>query len=95
MINDSLAASTGLPTGKKTHRGRRSRGKGSPSTQTHLKAINASMASGDHDGAKKAALHLANALHKARKDTVKQSPLRPPAALESEGMLGSDPRGGY
>lgn len=53
------------------------------------------MASGDHDGAKKAALHLANALHKARKDTVKQSPLRPPAALESEGMLGSDPRGGY
>lgn len=95
MNANALAAMTGLAVGKKTHRGRRSRGKGSPSTQTHLASINASMKGGDHEGAKKSALALVNALHKTRKAAVQQSKLRPPATLESQGMLGSDPRGGY
>lgn len=80
MNINALSAMTGIPAGKKgTHRGRRSRGKskGSPSTNTHLSAINASMAAGDHASAKKSALMLANALHKSAKgkgapDTVSQ-----------------------
>lgn len=86
MNTNALAALTGMPSGKKTHRGRRSRGKGSsPSTQTHLDSINASMKSDDHGSAMKSGLALVNALHKAQKKAAATNKLRPPGALESEG----------
>lgn len=72
----SVEALTGLPSGKKpTHRGRRSRGKGSkphpPKAQQHLSALNHAMDAGDHAKAKTSALHLANALHAATRQAKK------------------------
>lgn len=62
----ALESMTGMPTGK-THRGKRSRGKGpknhAASAQQHAKDVTSAMAAGDHAKAKTSALHLANALH--------------------------------
>lgn len=65
-VQSPLESMTGLPSGK-THRGKRSRGKGpknhaAVATQ-HAKDVASAMASGDHAKAKTSALHLANALH--------------------------------
>ncbi len=73
--SSAVEAYTGMPSGK-THRGRRSRGKGAKqsSPQTHLASVNASMKSGDAQGAKLSALRLANALHKTQKQAPPVEP---------------------
>lgn len=81
----NLEALTGLKKGG-THRGKRSRGKGSKpikaTAQQHLATLQAHMNDGNHAGAKISALHLANALHAATKKVA------PAIGDEPEPMIG-------
>lgn len=62
MFNESmLPEATGMPTGKRKRK-RGGRGKGGPGADHHAN-LNRAMAAGDHAGAKKHALNLANSLH--------------------------------
>lgn len=72
MSKSSVSQMTGLPSGKKTHRGKRSRGKGAspPGVGKHVQhfdALKGAMATGDHATAKSSALRLVNALHSMSK----------------------------
>jgi hypothetical protein len=68
MNSDLMSAMTGLSSGKKTHRGKRSRGKG-PKAADHGEAKHPSLAN-EHGTAKHPALALAKALHKRQKETL-------------------------
>lgn len=76
VSSNPVSAFTGIPSGGKSRRGKRSRGKtakptglGVSKTTQHFDALKGAMATGDHASAKIASLHLANALHSMNKKT--------------------------
>ena len=84
MNLSNLSALTGMATGK-THRGKRSRGKGAlkVTPQQHLATLSAKLTAGDHVGAKASAFHLVKALHAL---TGPKAPSVAPAAPSSDGL---------
>lgn len=76
----SMEAATGMPSGKKTHRGKRSRGHGAKAKHEAChEDLNAAMACGDHAAAKSSALSLVKALHAMQKPK--------PESLEPTGVV--------
>jgi hypothetical protein len=89
-----LSDMTGMPSGKPTHRGKRSRGTGPKpaglpgAAQGHLDAVNSAAAAGNHGAVKSSAFHLVNALHalsKPKGGAGALPPGGPPPGAEPDG----------